>query len=104
MDTIPDESLSNFNTRMRLNELWGRNYTLTQESAAQQMGITQSGVSQYLRGVIELNIEIIIKFARVLNVYPYEIDPTLDWKNFKSQDNDNERANELRKEERGEHQ
>ncbi|MFA0813991.1 LexA family protein [Microbulbifer epialgicus] len=48
---------------------------LNQEKAGAAMGITQGAVGHYLNGRIALNTEAIIKFARLLNVEPSDIDP-----------------------------
>lgn len=53
----------------RLRQLWDTKKALlglTQESVAERLGITQSAVGQYLRGVIPLNTDMILKFARLL--------------------------------------
>jgi transcriptional regulator with XRE-family HTH domain len=70
------------NVRGKLINLWSKRESGTQASIAHDMGITQSALSQYLTGRVPLNTDIIIKFAQVLNVYPYEIDASLDWSNF----------------------
>lgn len=41
---------------------------LTQESVAHSLGLSQSGVSHYLNGKNAINLEIAIKFARLLGV------------------------------------
>ena len=80
MDT--KENPKNLSKRIRLQEIWSNNHIVTQAAAAATMGVTQSTVSQYLNGTLELNTDIIIKFAKVLTVYPYDIDPELDWRSF----------------------
>lgn len=50
---------------------------LTQKQAGLSMGISQSAVHQYLHGKINLNAEIIIKFADVLGIAPSKIDPRI---------------------------
>ena len=72
----------NLSKRIRLGVIWRGNHIVTQAKAASHMGVTQSTISQYLNGTLELNTDIIIKFAKVLCVYPYDIDPTLDWTDF----------------------
>jgi len=49
----------------------------TQQQAAVKLGITQSAVCQYLNGKIPLNLEIIIKFAKLFNITPYQLDTRL---------------------------
>jgi len=49
----------------------------TQEEAALRLGITQSAVCQYLKGTIPLNTDIIIKFAKLFEIIPYQIDRRL---------------------------
>ncbi|MFO1434179.1 MAG: helix-turn-helix domain-containing protein [Candidatus Competibacteraceae bacterium] len=48
---------------------------LTQKKAADMLGITQSAIGQYLHGIIPLNTDTVIKFARLLGVAPSEISP-----------------------------
>lgn len=49
---------------------------LTQEQAAHKLGwSTQGAVSQYLRAVIPLSLEVGLKFAKLLKVEPSEINP-----------------------------
>lgn len=61
----------------RLNSLWAvykqKNPRLSQEAAAEQIGITQSAFSQYLRGTIALGVGAALKFAKLLRVHPHEI-------------------------------
>ncbi len=68
-----------------LNDLWnGRDKKLTQMIAAESMGLKQSAVSRYLKGEIRLNIEAVIKFAKILKCQPSDIDPELYWVNITS--------------------
>lgn len=46
---------------------------LTQEKAAELMGMTQGGVSHYLNGRNPLGLEMVLKFANLLQVHPSEI-------------------------------
>lgn len=51
---------------------------LTQEIAAKRLGFArQSTVSQYLNGLIPLNAEAVLKFAKLLDVKATDIDPSL---------------------------
>lgn len=66
----------------RLREMWDRLRTgpnrVSQEMAAQRMGFdTQSAVSQYLNGVIPLNLPAVIKFARFFGCEPRDIYPEI---------------------------
>lgn len=65
----------------RLKAVWDakkRQLNLTQVKAAAQLGFaTQSTVSQYLNCDIAMNTEVILKFARLLEVDPIRIDPTI---------------------------
>lgn len=49
--------------------------SLTQEAAAARMGMTQSGVSQYLTGRIPVGLEAALKFAALLGIKAEEINP-----------------------------
>jgi transcriptional regulator with XRE-family HTH domain len=64
----------------RLRKIWERkkrNLNLTQESAAIACGWEsgQSAMSQYLGGFVPLNVEAVLKLAKVLQVHPTEIMP-----------------------------
>lgn len=64
----------------RLLKLWNRKkdeLNLTQTKLADMWGLRQSAISQYLNGAIALNTDIVLKFAKALNVSPLQIDPTL---------------------------
>ena len=52
---------------------------LNQYDLATALNMTQSAVNQYLHGRIPLNTDIIIKFAKVLQVIPSAIDRSLNW-------------------------
>lgn len=60
----------------KIQQLWDSD-VLTQRKAASELGISQSAVCQYLGGKIPLNLTIIIKFAKLFNVSPPEIDSKL---------------------------
>jgi phage repressor protein C with HTH and peptisase S24 domain len=47
--------------------------TLTQESAAAELGINQSAVSQYLNGAIRLNYRVLLGFSKMLGIKPEQI-------------------------------
>lgn len=73
------------NVSKNLSELWnGRDKKLTQMVAAESMGLTQSAVSRYLKGELMLNMEAVIKFAKILKCQPSDIDPELHWVNITS--------------------
>lgn len=65
----------------RLLELWNRKRRegkiKTQEQLAEKLGLTQSGVNQYLLGYIPLNLPVVLKFAWVLECTPSEIFPDI---------------------------
>lgn len=46
---------------------------LTQEKAGGEMGMNQSAVSQYLKGIVPLRLAAALKFAKLLKVKPTEI-------------------------------
>lgn len=50
---------------------------LTQVKVGEALGIKQTTVSQYMRGVTRLGLVSILKFAEVLRVPPEEIDPEI---------------------------
>jgi len=50
---------------------------LTQTKAAAKIGWTQSAFSQYLNGTTKLNTPAILKLAKLLEISPTAIDPTL---------------------------
>ena len=47
---------------------------ITQSDAAIAMGISQPCVNQYLHGVIKLNTDTVIKFAKLFEIAPSAID------------------------------
>lgn len=72
--------------RQRLRDMWGKTQAawrargdrLTQAIAADYFGWSeQSAVSQYLTGKLPLNIDVVIKFADLLGVYPSDIWPDI---------------------------
>jgi hypothetical protein len=73
MDHTQDNRLT------KIQELWDKHPHLTQRSAALDLKISQSATCQYLGGKIPLNTDIVIKFARLFNVNPPEIDPDLNF-------------------------
>ena len=66
----------------RLRELWNQS-SLTQQEAADQLGVSQSAISQYLRGTIPLNTGAVIAFASLFEIDPTEIDPDFFTPNLK---------------------
>ena len=62
-----------------IKKLWAEEPDLTQRMAAEEMGISQSAISQYMTGSIPLNLDIIIKFARLFKVSPPKIDNDLEF-------------------------
>ncbi len=67
----------------RLRAIWEqrkKEHGFTQETAADFLGMNQSAVSQYLRGVLPLGVEATLKFAHFLGVNPQDIRSDLpDW-------------------------
>ncbi len=64
----------------RLRAIWLRKKKalhLTQELVAADCGWTQGAFGHYLHGRVALNIEAVLKIARVLEVNPVEISPQL---------------------------
>ena len=61
----------------RLRAAWDsakrKDRALTQESAAAELGINQSAVSQYLNGTIRINYRILLGFSKILGVPPESI-------------------------------
>lgn len=52
----------------------------TQETAVERIGIGQSTISMYLRGIVPLGIEATLKFAYFLGIDPRDIRPDLpEW-------------------------
>ena len=60
-------------------EFWHNDSSLTQRRAATDLQMSQSAVCQYLNAKIPLNLEVVIKFAKLFNVSPIEIDPDLNF-------------------------
>ena len=58
-------------------ELWHNDTSLTQRRAAVDLKMGQSAICQYLNAKIPLNLEVVIKFAKLFNVSPIEIDSSL---------------------------
>ena len=64
----------------RLSRLWHakkKELNLSQERAAELYGCSQGNISQYLNGKIPLNTDAIYKFAKILQISPFEIQPDL---------------------------
>lgn len=51
---------------------------LTQIKLGKAVKLSQSSVANYMRGEFSMNLEIILRFAKVLHVDPHDIDPKLD--------------------------
>jgi len=69
-----------YRTDPRLNKIqmfWIKDPELTQRKAALNLNMSQSAVCQYLNGKIPLNLPVVIKFAKLFNVSPPEIDNDL---------------------------
>lgn len=68
---------------INLKRIWlirKRELGLTQEEAADLLGFsTQGAVSHYLNGRMALNTEAILKFAKLLEVAPTDIDPQFEY-------------------------
>ena len=67
----------NRDPRLTILKRFWKDSKLTQKEAGVSMGISQSAIHQYLRGKINLNAEIIIKFSDVLGIAPSKIDPRI---------------------------
>ncbi len=69
--------------QQRLREIWHakkKRLDLTQEKAAHLIGWSSQGaVASYLNGRIGLNTDAIMKFAKLLEVKPSDIDPDFQW-------------------------
>jgi transcriptional regulator with XRE-family HTH domain len=50
---------------------------LTQNIAAENLGMTQGAFSQYLNGITELGPQAVLKLAKFFDVDPVEIDPSI---------------------------
>ncbi len=66
----------------RLKRIWDEKREtlgITQEKAAELSGwANASAVSQYLNGTVALNVEAVLRFAKLLKVHPTEIMPELE--------------------------
>ena len=51
---------------------------LSQSIVAKQLGISQSLCSNYLNGVYSVNLPTLLRFAKVLQVDPHDLDPNLE--------------------------
>ena len=71
MDNRTDQRLK------KILDLWANDPSLTQRRAAVDLQMSQSAVCQYLNAKIPLNLEVVIKFAKLFNVSPIEIDSSL---------------------------
>jgi len=67
MDNTPSNQLKYF---------WDRAF-ITQTQAARYLGISQPAVNHYLNGKSDLNTDIIIQFADLLQINPTQIDPEI---------------------------
>lgn len=63
-------------TSQQLRHFWIKS-GMTQTEAAEYLGMSQSAISQYLKGTIKLNTDIILQFAEMLNVNPQQINPDI---------------------------
>ncbi len=66
--------------QLRLKSAWAakaRALGLTQERAGAKIGITQGGVTQYLNGLIPLNLTMLLKFCSLLGEEPESIFPEI---------------------------
>jgi len=70
MDRITDNRLIAIQANWNLMKL-------TQHEAAKQFDISQPCFNQYLKGVIPLNTDVIIKFATLFGIPPSAIDPKI---------------------------
>lgn len=62
----------------RLNELWEERkekIPVTQDKLGEALGITQGAVGHYLHGRNAIGFEAMFRWAQLLRVHPYEIDP-----------------------------
>lgn len=72
---IPPERLAD---AARLKELlaeWKKKHGRSQTDAAKELGITQGALWQYANGRVALNLNMVLKAAKLLNVDPAEISP-----------------------------
>jgi len=71
---------ANKDTARRLLAIWEskkQELKLTQASIAEEIGTSQSAISQYLNGTIALNTDAVIVFAKLLQCEPKDIRPVL---------------------------
>lgn len=71
---------ADFAAATRLRAIWNakkKKLGLTQSNVAEESGISQSAISQYLNGAIALNTDTILYFARILECAPTDIRPEL---------------------------
>lgn len=64
-------------TLLRLWKRKSKELQLTQNKLARQWEITQGAVSRYINGIIKLNPEMVLKFAKSLDCDPTLIDPRM---------------------------
>lgn len=76
--TITENDRRNAARLKRLYEAKKKQLNMTQTSLAEALGMKQGAVAQYINGHIALNYEAAIRFARLLEVDPWDIDPELD--------------------------
>lgn len=77
MPTVPKPITNDVKTS-NLKKVWNekkRILDITQQTAAEQLGITQGAFSQYLNGHCPLNEKATMKIAKFLGVHPEVIDP-----------------------------
>ena len=77
MQTVPKPITNDVKTS-NLKKVWNekkRILDITQQTAAEQLGITQGAFSQYLNGHCPLNEKATMKIAKFLGVHPEVIDP-----------------------------
>lgn len=75
-ETTPEEKLN----AQRLKSIWTSKKSelgMTQDKLGEKLGMSQSAITQYLNGVIPLNLEAIMGFCSALHCLPSDIDPEL---------------------------
>lgn len=79
MATRKKLSVEQAETARRLLSLWRarKNPLLTQQQAAEKLGVTAATVSQYLHGVIPLGTDAILRWAKLLGVEVTDIRPDM---------------------------
>lgn len=70
---ITPEDLEAANNLRRIWNSKKRDLRLTQEKVANDIGVTQGAISQYMKGTVALGIAVTLSFARILQVSPKEI-------------------------------